>query len=495
LGEVGIIWGAARPERILFTAKETVRVGEYVVAETEDGPVLYMVDGFKSVSSLLLKAMDYITAEEARRASEVNPRDRMRIGVARAIGLIEELKRGRRIYPTVPPEPGDSVALADDGILSEVYCQKGERWAEVGCLLRRRNVRVSVDLNAVASRHLAILAATGKGKSNFLALLAKKVAERDGTMVIMDYHSEYGDLGIPRLKEVVPKLNPRELSAEELADVIGVREGAERQRAMLGEVLDEDVRGAEDFWKALKNKLERIVNNKEITAQERYTAKRLLEIIERALRIWGPIFDQHARSLIDQIYPNRINVLDVSGFTEAQAQVLVSYLLEELLENRKDAVKGSEARFDSPVIVAIEEAHVFVPSGRRTYCSEIIAKVAREGRKFGLSLILVSQRPSKLNSDVISQMGSFAISGLTHPADQKFIKEVTDEVTDELGTSLPSLNPGEMILVGSFVRAPVLIRADHVGEKRVGGDVDAVSEWKRAANERPPYTTEELIKL
>ena len=493
--EVGIIWGAARPERILFTAKETVRVGEYVVAETEDGSVLYMVDGFQSVSTLLLKAMDYITAEEARRASEVNPRDRMRIGVARAIGLIEELKRGRRIYPTVPPEPGDSVALADDGILSEVYCQKGERWAEVGCLLRRRNIRVSVDLNAIASRHLAILAATGKGKSNFLALLAKKVAERDGTMVIVDYHSEYGDLRIPRLKEVVPKLNPRELSAEELADVIGVREGAERQRAMLGEVLDENVRRAEDFWRALKNKLELIAKDEDRTAQERYTAKRLLEIIERALRIWGPIFDQHSRSLIDQIHPNRVNVLDVSGFTEAQAQVLVSYLLEELLENRKDAVKGSEARFDSPVIVAIEEAHVFVPSGRRTYCSEIIAKVAREGRKFGLSLILVSQRPSKLNSDVISQMGSFAISGLTHPDDQRFITEVTDEVTDELGTSLPSLNPGEMILAGSFVRAPVLIKADYVGEKTVGRDIDAVSEWKRAAGERPPYTTEELIKL
>jgi DNA helicase HerA-like ATPase len=500
LREVGIIWGAARPERILFTAKETVRVGEYLVGETEDGPVLYMVDGFQSVSTLLLKAMDYITAEEARRASEVNPRDRMRIGVARAIGLIEELKRGRRIYPTVPPEPGDSVALADDGILSEVYCQKGERWAEVGCLLRRRSIRVSVDLNAIASRHLAILAATGKGKSNFLALLAKRVAERNGTMVIVDYHSEYVGLSIPRLKVTVPKLNPTRLSVEELADVIGVREGAERQRAMLGEVLDENVkdenvRRAEDFWKVLKNKLERIAKDENRTAQERYTAKRLVEIIERALRIWGPIFDQHARSLIDQIYPNRVNVLDVSGFTEAQAQVLVSYLLEELLENRKDAVKGSEARFDSPVIVAIEEAHVFVPSGRRTYCSEIIAKVAREGRKFGLSLILVSQRPSRLNSDVISQMGSFAISGLTHPADQRFIMEVTDEVTDELGASLPSLNPGEMILVGSFVRAPVLIKADYVGEKMVGRDIDAVSEWKRAAGERPPYTTEELIKL
>ena len=492
--EIGIIWGTARPERIKFTAKETVRVGEYLVAETEDGSVLYMVDGFQSVSTLLLKAMDYITAEEAKRASEVNPRDRMKVGVARAIGLIEELKKGRRIYPTVPPEPGDSVALADDGILSEVYYQEGERWAEVGCLLRRKNIKVSIDLNAIASRHLAILAATGKGKSNFLALLAKKVAERNGTMVIVDYHSEYGGLRIPKLKEAVPKLNPRELSAEELADVIGVREGAERQRAILGEVLDENVRRAEDFWKALKNKLERFANNEEKTAPERYTAKRLLEIIERALRIWGPIFDLKARSLIDQIYPNRVNVLDVSGFTEAQAQVLVSYLLEELLEDRKDAVKGSDARFDSPVIVAIEEAHVFTPSGRHTYCSEIISKVAREGRKFGLSLILVSQRPSRLNSDVISQMGSFAISGLTHPADQRFIKEVTDEVTDELGASLPSLNPGEMILVGSLVRAPVLIEADHVKEKKVGRDIDAVSEWKRAESCRPAIS-EELIKL
>lgn len=491
--EVGIILGFVRPERIEFTARETVRVGEYLVANTEDGPVLYMVDDFQSVSTLLLKEMDYVTAEEARRASEVNPRDRMRTGVARAIGLIEELKRGRRIYPTVPPEPGDSVALADDGILSEVYCQSGERWAEVGRLLRRRNVRVSVDLNAIASRHLAILAATGKGKSNFLALLAKRVAERNGTMVVIDYHSEYRDLKISRLKEVAPRLNPRLLSAEELADVIGVRERAERQRAMLGKLLDERVRKAEDFWGELKRGLEMIAENGE-NAQERYTARRLLDIVDRALRIWGPIFDLKARSLIDQVHPNRVNVLDVSEFTEGQAQVLVSRLLEELLEDRKDAVKGYEARFDSPVIVAIEEAHVFVPSGESTYCSEIVSKVAREGRKFGLSLILVSQRPSRLNADVVSQMGSFTISGLTHPADQNFVKEVTDEVTEELGASLPSLNPGEMILVGSFVRAPALIKADLVEGKRVGKDIDAVSEWKKAESKRPPIS-EELIRL
>jgi DNA helicase HerA-like ATPase len=491
--EVGIILGSARPERVQFTAKETVRIGEYLVAETLDGPVLYMVDKFENVSVLLSQGLDYVTAEEARRASAVNPRDRMRTGVARAIGLIEELKRGRRIYPTVPPEPGASVTLADDGILSEVYNQKGKRWAEIGTLLRRSGVRVSVDLNAIASRHLAILAITGRGKSNFLALLAKRVAERNGTMVIVDYHSEYVGLSIPRLKVTVPKLNPTRLSVEELADVIGVRATADRQRAILGKVIDKKLRTSQDFWNELENRLRAIAENEK--AKDRDTASRLLEIMERAKRMWGPIFDQQARDLVEQIRPNSINVLDVSGFTEAQAQTLVSNLLEDLLEDRKNAVRGYGARFGSPVMVAIEEAHVFVPSNESAYCSEVISKVAREGRKFGLSLILVSQRPSKLNADVVSQVGSFAISGLTHPADQSFVKTVTDEITDELGASLPSLNPGEMILVGSFVRAPALVKVDLVEEKLVGRDIDAVSEWERAVSESPPYTTRELIRI
>jgi DNA helicase HerA-like ATPase len=324
-------------------------------------------------------------------------------------------------------------------------------------------------------------------------LLAKRVAERNGTMVIVDYHSEYVGLRIPRLRVTVPKLNPARLSAEELADVIGVRATADKQRAMLGKVVDRQLRTSQDFWNELDNRLRAIAESEK--AKDRDTASRLLDIMERAKRMWGPIFDQQARDLVDQIRPNNINVLDVSGFTEAQAQALVSSLLEEVLEDRKNAVRGYGARFGSPVIVAIEEAHVFVPSNESTYCSEVISKVAREGRKFGLSLILVSQRPSRLNADVVSQVGSFAISGLTHPADQSFVKTVTDEITDELGASLSSLNPGEMILVGSFVRAPALVKVDLVEEKLVGRDIDAVSEWERVVSESPPYTTKELIRM
>jgi DNA helicase HerA-like ATPase len=491
LSEVGIVIGEARPERIKFASKNAVRVGEYVTVDTEDGEVLYMTEYFKNVSELLSGENDFQTADEARRASKKNPRDLVRVGVARALGLVEELLKGRRIYPTVPPEPGASVRQAGDELLNKIYGGSDERWAEVGRLLRRPSVRITINIDAVASRHLAILAATGKGKSNFLALLAKRIAEKNGTMVIFDYHGEYQGLRVRGLKTTRPKINPRHLSSEELADMLGVRRSAERQRAMLGKVYTRDVINAADYWRALENKLR--AEYEEAGAQERQVAQRLLDIVRRALSVWGEVFDPSARSPLDTIVSNRVNVLDISDLTELQAQIVVNTYLDNILQDRKTMVRGGEGKFRSPVVVAIEEAHVFMPSGESTECSETIARVAREGRKFGVSLIIVSQRPSRLNPDITSQMGSLAISGITHPSDQNFINQVTDEVSADLGTSLPSLNPGEMVLVGHFIKVPALVKTELVEEKLVGRDLEAVRLWREEAAARAYASTEEQI--
>ena len=493
MSEVGIVIGEARPERINFTSKNPVRVGDYVTVDTDDGQVLYMTEYFKNISELLYKLNDYQTADEARRASLKNPRDRVRIGVARALGLVDELLKGRRIYPTLPPEPGASVKYADDDLLRKIYGGGGDSWVEIGRLLRRPSVTVAINLDAVASRHLAILAATGKGKSNLLALLAKKISEKNGTMVIFDYHGEYQGLKIRGLKIASPKINPRHLDSEELADMLGVRSIAERQRSMLGKVYTKDIINAADFWKALEKKLKEIAEDEELGAQDRQTAQRLLDIMKRALTVWGRAFDPKARSPLDAITNNRVNVFDISDLTEMQAQIIVNTYLDNILQDRKTGVREGEGKFGSPVVVAIEEAHVFMPAGERTECSETIARIAREGRKFGVSLIIVSQRPSRLNSDITSQMGSFAISGITHPSDQNFIREVTEEVSKELGASLPSLNPGEMILAGHFIKVPVLIKTNLVEEKLVGRDLEAVRLWREETS-RTYVSTKELMR-
>lgn len=492
--EVGIVIQEARPERISFVARNPIRVGDYIVVETDDGPVLYMIESFKNVSELLSAEVDYQTASEARRASLRNPRDRIRIGLARALGLIDELLKGKRIYPTLPPEPGASVKFAEDYLLEKVYKPDGRRWVDIGVLLRRPKVRVSIDLNMLASRHLAILAATGKGKSNLLALLAKRISEKHGTMIIFDYHGEYDRLQIANIKIVTPKINPRRLDSEELADILGIRENASRQRALIRDVYDKETKEAEDFWGTILRKLRAIESDDEEDYQTRSTAGRLIEIISRALAVWGKVFDPDARSPLDVVANNRINVLNVSDFTEQQAQIVVNYYLEEILQDRKNALRGGECKFRSPVVVAIEEAHTFIPSGKETRCSEVIARIAREGRKFGVSLIIISQRPSRLNADIVSQMGSFAISGLIHPKDQAFIKEVTDDVSDELRASLTSLNPGEMILTGSFIRVPALVKVDLIEEKLIGRDLDAIQLWEDEYKGKSYASTGALIK-
>ena len=121
MSEAGIVIGEARPERITFTSKNPVRVGDYVTVDTDDGRVLYMVEYFKNVSALLSESKDYQTADEARRASLKNPRDRVRIGVVIHSGDILD----------TPRPYGTAVAILIEGVrrLSETAYPSSSRSA------------------------------------------------------------------------------------------------------------------------------------------------------------------------------------------------------------------------------------------------------------------------------------------------------------------------------------------------------------------------------
>jgi len=487
---LGVVAAEAAPSSFHFLARRPVRVGEYVVVGAPEGDLLGLVDASVVKSSLMEVARNYQSALEARDAAAKNPRDRSNVASVRVLGLLEQLYGGVQFMPSLPPEPGAAVNEASPSVLERIFSRDERGWIRIGHLLRNPEVAVSVNLNKIAARHLGVLATTGSGKSNLLALLAKKVGENNGTVVIFDYQGEYSDLKMKNIVHIQAKVNPKLLEVERLADMLDIMVSASKQRSMLAEVFTQEVKQSSQFWDSLSEALQSVSEDEESTADERRTAERLIDIIDRARRRKGRVLDPDIGDPIDQLKPNHVNVLNMLELTEVQAATVISYYLTEILEDRKTARRLRMARerstdakvhFNAPVIVAIEEAHSFLPEGRETDAKYMASKIAREGRKFGVSLIIISQRPSRVDQDVLSQMGSLAVSRITQPRDQSYIVESSELVNEELARYLPSMNVGEALLLGQWVTLPSLVKVEKVEEKLLGADIDAVSEWQEDA--------------
>ncbi|MBD0300381.1 MAG: ATP-binding protein, partial [Nitrososphaera sp.] len=337
-------------------------------------------------------------------------------GHVRILGYVAELKKCKAILPALPPEPGTEVYEASVKDLTAIFAPSGQQWVMIGTLLRNTAVGARVDINKVVSRHLAVLAMTGMGKSNLVSLLAKEIARISGTMVIFDYHDDYStlDMGSNNINLLDGRINPRLLSADKLAEVIEIQENASNQMHVLRLAFTEDVkhRKGEDFWDAL------IHAASEVGADKLYreAAAKVVDKIDDARRKFHTILDPSMTDPLALLKNYKINVINLVELTERQANIAVSFYLEELLDDRKKATrqnKGGAAksppRFPAPILVAIEEAHVFIPKDEDTDTKYFASKVAREGRKFGLGLVIVSQRPRGLDANILSQMGSLAV--------------------------------------------------------------------------------------
>lgn len=475
---LGIVVGQTKPHYFHFLAKRAISMGEYVTVDSSEGRLLGLAEDSATKSDLLDRVSNFQTALEAKRVAAKNVRDKSYIATVKVVGLLDALRQGNVVLPSLPPEPGSEVLQAESSEIGEVFDRKGGQWVEVGSLLRNDKVRVSVNVDKIASRHLAIMSVTGSGKSNLLALVTKKIAELKGTMILFDYHGEYTELEIPGVIHADAKINPRYVDAEQLADLMDVRENAEVQRTVLSTAFTDEVRAAKEFWNSLLAAISAIGEGQK---QYKRAADRLLDIVKMAIRRMKSVIDPDIGDVLDQLKASRVNILNMLEFTERQANAAISYYLEEILDDRKRAtrLKGGEqkVRFRTPVICAIEEAHAFIPSEGDSGTKYIASKVAREGRKFGVSLIAVSQRPRRVDQDVLSQMGSLAIMKLTNPEDQSHIREASEAISEDLLGNLPSLNVGEAVLLGDWVSIPSVVKIDYVKEKKAGADISATALW------------------
>ncbi len=130
--------------------------------------------------------------------------------------------------------------------------------------------------------------------------------------------------------------------------------------------------------------------------------------------------------------------------------------------------------------MVLEEAHNLIPANGQTRASRIINTIAAEGRKFRVFLTMITQRPSRINQDALSQCGSQIIMQLTNPDDQRAVQRASEAISAELLGDLPGLNKGEAVVLGQLTRIPVMVRVTGRASAEGGSDVDIVAELRRA---------------
>jgi len=487
--ELGILIGNTRPDQVAFESRRPVSIGEYVILNYGKGKVLGLVER-SSISSdaLSTSIRNYEEASESRKVAIENKWDKSYKGHVRILGYLDELKKCKAIIPALPPEPGTEVNEATTEDLATIFSPSGQQWIRIGNLLRNTQVDARVNVDKVVSRHLAVLAMTGMGKSNLVSLLAKEIAKINGTMVIFDYHDDYStlDMGSSNSNLIDAKINPRFLTVDKLGDVIEIQENASNQMHVLRAAFTEEVkqRKGEDFWDALSTEV--VSAGKEKAYRE--ASDKVLDKIDDAKRKFHNILDPGMADPLALIKNGKINVVNLVELTERQANIAVSFYLEEMLDDRKKATRqkkgrkdAKEPKFPAPVLVVLEEAHVFVPKDEDTETKYFASKVAREGRKFGLGLVIVSQRPRGIDANILSQMGSLAVMRMVQQDDQVQVSAASESLSRDLIDQLTSLNPGEAIFAGQWVNLPTFVKVDEVKERKIGGDQKAVEEWRQLA--------------
>jgi DNA helicase HerA-like ATPase len=506
---VGYVIGESKPTRVSVLSSRSLSIGEYIIINADEGKILGLVEK-TLVSSVAFKDVkNFDEAAESKEIATSNKRDKEYVSQIMILGFLDRLQKGEAIIPSIPPIPGTEIIESTKQDLERIFRPQSNKWIRIGNLLRNSDIEARVNLNQIVSRHIGILAMTGMGKSNLVSLLAKQINELSGTVIIFDYHDDYSRLDIPRINVMDAKINPRLLDSESLAEMLEIRTSADIQRRILRLAFTKQVKESKEFWTALNNQIEQVIlTNKRDNKRDYATAgPRVQDKIDDAKHRFSDILDPGIADPIRLVKEGRVNILNISNLSEKQANVALSYYLQELLNDRKESTRSKNAkkniaesrkvhRFDSPILVVIEEAHVFIPKGEDTRAKYWTSKIAREGRKFGLGLAVVSQRPRSLDSNILSQMGSLAVMRIIQEEDQSQIMSAAESVSKNLITQITSLNIGDAILVGQWVNLPSVVHVEEVKEKKMGSDQDAVTEWESATKFKnvAKDSTQELIQ-
>lgn len=456
--EIGLTASGSKPQNMKFYSSQQIEE-DCVMIEMEEGErVIYEVADVDVYNSRMddIELFRYILPGEDYTKYNIYRAN------ARPLGMIKnnELRFVKRWF--VAP-PGKAVKTVSSSEIALVYGVKQcEGRQKIGNIIRHEKTEVWLDIPSILTTHMAMVGRSGQGKSNLAKVLLKKLQMKymvftkvneyidipNAKNVDLDYLSINKDIHL--LKKIF-ELNNSEV--QYLRECL--KEAVIPERVYTGE-LAEIIR--EFFLKDSGKEFQQLdlfgnpIQDKGVQVPK-FVESLCKKIESVSMEISFGKYSEETESCI-------INMQNLSGREEEIA--LYTYLAP-LLENRRKYYKNTEQALPlkERIVIFIEEAHNYVPSTKSAFCKEVIQQIAREGRKLGIHLVLLSQRPRYMDPTALSQCGSIVSFNLTNPEDIDYLMQNANFYGDNYKNTISELKIGECTIVSDYLMRAINCRVDY----------------------------------
>jgi len=447
----------------------------------------------------------------------------------KALGVEDE--RGELQPLTYPLQPASSFYIPPQNDVENLISVNVEehRKLTIGHLRSRENFKVRIDGHSIVARHLAVLAATGAGKTVTVRKIIEELMQKNYPILIFDPHSDYIGLKDTFNNKVDVYYPMIYLSEEYDSEVIAYIAGLSGETPSAPQ--ENLIKGLLDIYRSGQNFIDEFIRpvaqrvyNLNIETHHFYALLELLTTLQtlsegnewktkilpeinKISRRVAQNLDSSGNPVGRMLYkaadtyksmknankfgrtgqlqlpkPSEIgtlvkegktSILSLEGYTDEVRQSIIASLLKKLLDLR---VNGEIKRF----LTVIEESHTVIPAiseGKVIPSLPVLKQIATEGRKYGMGLILISQRPSRVDSTILSQCNSFIILKIINPADQKYIRDVVESIGEDEAQILPDLAVGEALITGQCVRFPMLVKIEQPKSKGRHEEEDFIKEF------------------
>jgi uncharacterized protein len=356
----------------------------------------------------------------------------------------------------IPLNIASEVLEAEDEFVEEIVKTNAVNGAFIG-ELEGKDIRINLDLNKVLSMHMAVLAKSGSGKSYAVGVLLEEMIRRNIPLLIIDPHGEYSSLRFKNdVSEDLEKLallnlKPEAFDIVEFGDsdiVKGCRplrlsrtsDKQELVHLMPGKMSNTQLAL---LYSALKTARSSDFDSIMFALEsEESSAKWSIMSMVEYLRDMH-IFSGTPVPYSDFLKPGKASIINLKGINPDVQEIIVYKLCKDLFELRK---KNKVP----PFFLVLEEAHNYCPerSFGETKASKIIRNIASEGRKFGLGLCAISQRPARVDKSVLSQCSTQLILKVTNPNDLKALSASVEGLTSSVEKEVQNLPIGTALVTG-----------------------------------------------